>query len=284
MSWQENIGIKRKVASRIRLSSQEMASPADFIAQLAEATGPVYSISTACSSSGKALASARALIDSDLADLVICGGVDSLSKLPNNGFLSLESTAEQYCNPLSEGRDGINIGEGAALFLMSKEPSSTKLLGVGETSDAHHISAPDPEGSGAASAMQKALAQAGLRAEQVSYVNMHGTATPKNDEMEAKSIHQIMGTEVPVSSTKRFTGHTLGAAGAIEAGLCWLLLSHEYNKQQKLPMNKSDLPIDQKLAEINISQGQSVTTIDYCLSNSFAFGGNNISLIIGKSE
>lgn len=260
---------------------QEMSSPADFIAQLSGAQGPIYSISTACSSSAKALSSARALIESDMADVVICGGVDTLSHLPNNGFNSLESIASGLCHPLSSERDGINIGEGAALFVMSRQASDIKLCGVGETSDAHHISAPHPEGEGAQSAMSLALDNASLVPDDIDYINLHGTATPKNDEMETKAVANLFGDRVLCSSTKRFTGHTLGAAGAVEAGILWLLLSEE-NSLNITPMNKSNFGIDPQIGRIAISQGQSQARLTHCLSNSFAFGGNNISVILGK--
>lgn len=262
-------------------SIQEMVSPADFIAHVSGAQGPVYSISTACSSSAKALASGRALLDSGLVDVVICGGVDTLSNLPNNGFNSLESVAETYCNPLAAERDGINIGEGAALFLMSKTEASIKLCGVGETSDAHHISAPHPEGLGAQAAMDAALIDADLTASDIDYINLHGTATPKNDEMETRAVANLFGLQTPCSSTKRFTGHTLGAAGAIEAGVLWLLLS-QANENNLIPKNKSDFGLDPNLDRIAVSHGQMLEKLDFCLSNSFAFGGNNISVILGK--
>ncbi|XQW84893.1 beta-ketoacyl-[acyl-carrier-protein] synthase family protein [Thalassotalea piscium] len=263
--------------------TQEMSSPANFIASIIGAEGPCYGISTACSSSAKALVSAKALLESGLADVVICGGVDSLSALPINGFQALESMAKQYCQPFSQGRDGINIGEGAALFVMSKHAAPIQLLGSGESSDAYHVSAPDPQGQGAISAMTKALNSANLQKHDIDYINAHGTATPKNDEMEAHAIFKVFGFNVPCSSTKRFTGHTLGAAGALEAGICWLLLS-EYNFDDKIPGNKAEALVDEQLEKINLSQGQVLDKLLYCLSNSFAFGGNNISLILGKVD
>ncbi|MDO6426645.1 beta-ketoacyl-ACP synthase [Thalassotalea sp. 1_MG-2023] len=264
-------------------SIQEMASPAHFIAEIVGAKGPVYTISTACSSSSKALASARNLLNSNLVDMVICGGVDTLSHLPNNGFNSLESIANQFCNPLSAERDGINIGEGAALFVMSKKPANIKLKGVGETSDAYHISAPHPEGEGAKAAMELALNNAGLTVDDIHYINLHGTATIKNDEMETHAVAEIFGAKVPCSSTKRFTGHTLGAAGGIEAGILWLLLS-SLNIEDNIPINKSDFGIDANFDKIAISQGSLGVSLENALSNSFAFGGNNISIILGKEN
>lgn len=263
---------------------QEMAEPAHFIADLCQAKGPVYSISTACSSSGKALASARALLEADLADVVVAGGVDSLTRLTVNGFDSLESIAKGKCAPFSQNRDGINIGEAAALFVVSKDKQAQDgiyLLGVGESSDAHHMSAPAPDGAGAYQAMQQALDDAGIPGEQVDYVNLHGTGTIKNDEMEAKAMAKACGSEVLCGSTKGLTGHTLGAAGALEIGLCWLLLS-EANHDNGIPENVAQGDIDEDLAKINLSKGQNVAQIRYCMSNSFAFGGNNFSAVLGK--
>jgi len=263
-------------------SSQEMIAPAHFIAKELAAQGPVYSISTACSSSAKALYSAKMILESDLADIVICGGVDTLSQLPSNGFKSLESTAKSYCNPFGCKRDGINIGEGAALFVMSQLQDDIKLLSVGESSDAYHVSAPDPEGGGALSSMKQAVEKANIEVEQLNYLNLHGTGTPKNDDMEAKAVSEFCQQAVLAGSTKRFTGHTLGAAGAIEAGLIWLLLS-KYNSTKRIPENKNDGDIDPTLNGFNVCSGESVDKLSLCLSNSFAFGGSNISLILGTS-
>jgi 3-oxoacyl-[acyl-carrier-protein] synthase-1 len=263
-------------------SSQEMIAPAQFIASKLEAQGPVYSISTACSSSAKALYSAKMILESDLADIVICGGVDTLSQLPSNGFKSLESTAKSYCNPFGIDRDGINIGEGAALFVMSKTKDDIKLLSAGESSDAYHVSAPDPEGVGALSSMTQATDNANISVEQLNYLNLHGTGTPKNDDMEAKAVYAFCQKEVSAGSTKRYTGHTLGAAGAIEAGLTWLLLSKE-NINRLIPVNKNNGDIDPALNNFNVSSGETVDNLSLCLSNSFAFGGSNISLILGTS-
>ncbi len=263
-------------------SSQEMIAPAQFIASKLAAQGPVYSISTACSSSAKALHSAKMILESNLADIVICGGVDTLSQLPSNGFKSLESTAKSYCNPFGSERDGINIGEGAALFVMSQAKDDIKLLSVGESSDAYHVSAPDPEGVGALASMKQAVEKANIAAEQLDYLNLHGTGTPKNDDMEAKAVSAFCQQAVLAGSTKRFTGHTLGAAGAIEAGLIWLLLSKE-NTKRLIPENKIDGNLDSSLSSFKVSSGETVAGLSLSLSNSFAFGGSNISLILGTS-
>ena len=263
-------------------SAQEMYAPAQFIAKKVQANGPVYSVSTACSSSAKALASGKMLIESDIADIVICGGVDTLSQLPINGFKALESTAKKYCNPFGEHRDGINIGEGAALFVMSACAGNIQLTSAGESSDAYHISAPQPEGVGAQASMTQALNYADIQAEQLSYLNLHGTGTPKNDEMEAQAVFNLCGDSVLASSTKRLTGHALGAAGAIEAGLCWLVLNSK-TRDYLIPENKNNGTVDPTIAPLNLSAGQQVENMSFCLSNSFAFGGSNISLILGKS-
>ncbi|MGB1263393.1 MAG: beta-ketoacyl-ACP synthase [Cognaticolwellia sp.] len=260
---------------------QEMSAPATYIADLAQAKGPVYGISTACSSSGKALISANSLLENDLADVVIAGGIDSLTQLTVNGFKSLESISQHICQPFSRDRDGINIGEAAALFVMTKDSDGIHLLGAGETSDAYHISAPIPDGSGAADAMALAIKNAKLSAQQIDYVNLHGTGTVKNDAMEAIAMSEICGADVLCSSTKHLTGHTLGAAGALELGLCWLLLSDD-NIDHRLPANCHSGTRDETMPLIKLSQGETVTKMQYCLSNSFAFGGNNFSAVIGK--
>lgn len=262
---------------------QEMGGTADFIAQMLGTTGPVYGISTACSSGAKALTSARRLIRAGICDVVIAGGVDSLCRLTVQGFNSLEAVSQQVCNPFSTNRDGINIGEGAALFLVSREPRGVELCGVGESSDAHHISAPDPSGQGAVACMTAAVKDAGLAVVDIDYVNLHGTATVLNDQMEASAMHQVFGNDTPCSSTKALTGHTLGAAGAVEAGICWLLLNQEKNCQ--LPVHCWDGIRDPELPEINLIQAATVNNaeeVNYVVSNSFAFGGNNISLLLGR--
>jgi 3-oxoacyl-[acyl-carrier-protein] synthase-1 len=261
-------------------SMQEMGAPATFLAHLCGATGPTYAISTACTSSAKALASANFLIESGVADLVLCGGVDTLSQLPSNGFKSLESTSEDICAPFAKDRDGINLGEAAALFIMTKENPGIQLMGIGESSDAYHISSPHPEGDGAEVAMRQALTHSGLSAHQLDYINLHGTGTPKNDEMESAAVFRVCADTVACSSTKHLTGHTLGAAGALEAGFCWLLLS-QYNTQQSLPLNNQRRPLDTNLASINLCSSPRNVNIQYCMSNSFAFGGNNVSLVLG---
>ncbi len=266
-------------------SAQELTAPASYIAEQVEARGPVFSISTACSSGAKALLSAKALLEADVVDMVVCGGVDSLCKMTVNGFLALASTSAAICRPFSAHRDGINLGEGAGLFVMSRRKldgfDNIRLYGGGESSDAYHISAPEPSGQGASAAMATALQNAGLSAADIDYINAHGTATPKNDEMEASAIGRLFSCGVPVSSTKHLTGHTLGAAGAVEAGICWLL--SQSTEPQCLPW-QSDCEPDPALAEIDLLTAPRTVLVDVCLSNSFAFGGNNVCLILGKDN
>ncbi len=257
---------------------QEMGATAAFLARETGVQGPVYGISTACSSGAKALASARRLIRSGLCDVVIAGGVDTLCHLTVQGFSSLEAVSSAPCNPFSVNRDGINIGEAAALFLISAEPAGVELAGVGESSDAHHISAPDPTGNGAVRCMSAALADAGISPSQVDYINLHGTATPLNDQMESRAVAEVFGNSVSCSSTKPFTGHTLGAAGALEAGICMLAV-----QQQFLPRHAWDGEADPELPDIQlVANSKADKGLEYALSNSFAFGGNNISIILRK--
>ncbi|MBI3897955.1 MAG: beta-ketoacyl-ACP synthase [Gammaproteobacteria bacterium] len=268
--------------SAFHYGQQEIGGPAPFLAAALNIDGPAYVVSTACTSSAKALACARHLLWSGLCDAVIAGGADSLCRLTVGGFGSLELTTSELCNPLSRNRRGINIGEGAALFLISREPGPVALLGVGESSDAHHISAPDPEGKGAELSLRAALADAALQPTQVDYINLHGTATPQNDFMEAWAVSRVFGMQVPCSSTKPFTGHTLGAAGAIEAGFCWLALSG-YNTAHAAPPHIWDGVADPQLPPITLAD--TTTRLPQrrpriMVSNSFAFGGNNISLVL----
>lgn len=262
---------------------QELGSPAAVLAKSLGVSGPAYVHASACASSAKALASAARLISMGLCDAALAGGVDSLCAFTVAGFAALESVSATRCNPLSRNRNGINIGEGAALFLMSAEPAAVTLRGWGESSDGHHMSAPDPAGVGARLAIERSLARAQIAGDQVEYINLHGTATVQNDAMEAAVVHRIFGDRVPVSSTKPFTGHALGAAGAIEAGLCWLAMQDD-NKAGKLPPHLWDGMADPALPPLNIAEtGASLGHPLRCaVSNSFAFGGANASLVLAR--
>lgn len=271
-------------------AQQEMAAPATFLADWLQLAGPVYCQSTACTSSARALLSAHRLLQQGLCDAVICGGVDSLCRLTLNGFSALEAVCAEPCNPFSVNRHGINIGEGAALFLMSKEalPGESRpivFFGGGASSDAHHISAPHPEGLGARSAMAKALQAAGLVPGDIDYLNLHGTATRHNDAMESKAVSALFAHGVPCSSSKPLTGHTLGAAGALEAAFCWLTLS-EHNRHGLLPPHLWDGEHDAELPRLDlVGRGRQLARRQgrRLMSNSFAFGGNNVALILGDA-
>lgn len=273
-------------------AQQELAEPANFLSDWLGLSGPCFSISTACTSGARALLSAQRLLNLGVCDAVLCGGVDSLCRLTLNGFTALEAVSTERCNPFSVNRHGINIGEGAALFLMTKEPLAgtaavpIALLGGGASSDAHHISAPQPEGLGAQAAMGKALAAAGISADQVDYLNLHGTATTHNDAMESQAVQAIFPSGVPCSSSKPMVGHTLGAAGALEAAFCWLTLS-EYNPEQLLPPHVWDGQADPALPALQlVAPGTRLSNKHprRLMSNSFAFGGNNISLLLGEEQ
>jgi 3-oxoacyl-[acyl-carrier-protein] synthase-1 len=258
---------------------QEMSNVAEFISLVAGLSGVSMTISTACSSSAKTFITASELIRAGVIDAAIVGGVDSLCAMTVNGFSALESTSSGICKPSSINRDGINIGEGAALAVISRAKSDLRLFSGGESSDAHHMSAPHPEGRGAIDAMQQALKKAHLSYQQIDYINLHGTATPKNDSMEAIAVAELFPHQPFVSSSKGSIGHTLGAAGATEIGFCCLVL-----RQQKLAPHVSDNMIDPELPLLNWVKNSTdnKSEIRYCLSNSFAFGGNNVSLIVGR--
>lgn len=262
---------------------QEMGSVAELLSRELGIGGPAYVHSSACSSSAKALASAARLIRMRLCDAVVTGGVDTLCGFTVAGFSALESVSNARCNPLSAKRNGINLGEAAALFLMSQEPATVALCGWGESSDGHHISAPDPAGAGALIAMSEALGRAGIRVDEIDYINLHGTATVQNDAMESRAVAALFGADVAVSSTKPLTGHTLGAAGAVEAAFCWLAMQDD-NPDGKLPPHLWDGELDPALPTLNVATpgARLGRPIRYALSNSFAFGGSNAALIFGR--
>ncbi|RDK04380.1 beta-ketoacyl-[acyl-carrier-protein] synthase family protein [Paraburkholderia lacunae] len=261
----------------------EIGTAAPFAAAALGLHGPAYTISTACTSSAKAFVSARRLLQLQLCDAVVVGGVDSLCELTVQGFASLESTSTVRSNPMSRNRCGINIGEGAAVFLMSRDESAVRLAGAGESSDAHHISAPDPQGIGGELALREALADAGVAPSAIGYVNLHATATRKNDQMEANLMARVFTDGVATSGTKPLTGHQLGAAGATELGFAWLTLAHE---NVALPRHLWDGEADPALPALELVESEQFLPrgrgTQYVMSNSFAFGGSNVSLILGR--
>lgn len=255
----------------------DMAYPAERLAETWGVGGPAWSVSTACSSSAKVFASARRLLASGVCDAVVVGGADAHTRTVVEGFHALESLAEGLTRPLCADRDGINLGEGAAFFIMRKAGRGVRLLGVGESSDAYHLTAPDPDGVGAEAAMRAALDDARLRPEDVDYVNLHGTGTVYNDAMECAAVRRVFGTRVVCSSTKPLTGHCLGAAGAIEAALCSLALL----RPEGLPPHCAE-PVDAALAPFPVAARDNAAKADVILSNSFAFGGSNASVILAR--
>jgi 3-oxoacyl-[acyl-carrier-protein] synthase-1 len=263
---------------------QEIGNLAGFVADYLGLDGPAYTISTACSSSAKVFASAQRLIEAGVCDGAVVGGADTLCRMTLGGFDSMQALAKDYCNPFSRNRDGINIGEGAAVFLMTREESAVSLLGVGESSDAYHVSAPDPQAAGAQLAILRALGAARLDPAQIAYVNLHGTGTELNDPMEARAVNQIFGRETLCSSTKSITGHMLGAAGANEAAFLWLMLDPEF-AYDLVPPHVWDGEADPAIAPINLAPMHARIanqTRIAALSNSFAFGGSNAAVILGR--
>lgn len=257
-------------------------SLAEFTRDYFGLAGMVMAISTACSSSAKVFAAAARQLALGQVDAAIVGGVDSLCLTTLYGFASLELTSPQPCRPYDAGRNGLSIGEGAAFALLERmedpAPGTPLLLGVGESSDAYHMSSPHPEGQGARLAMEAALKSAGLATGDVDYINLHGTSTPANDAAEGRAVSGLFGAGTPCSSTKGATGHTLGAAGAVEAIISILAL-----QQGLLPGSPGtqvpdpEIPLDYQL---HSRPGQ----VRHVLSNSFGFGGSNCSLIFGLAS
>lgn len=262
---------------------QEMGNVAGFLAMELGTRGPAYVISTACSSGAKALATGARLLRANIVDAVVAGGVDTLSPFTVAGFSALESVSAGRCNPSSLNRCGINLGEGAAFFLMGRDSGPIRLAGWGESQDAHHMSAPDPSGRGAIVAMRQALERAGIQPDSVDYLNLHGTATPHNDAMEHLAVHTVFGDKVRASSTKPLTGHALAAAGAIEGAIAWQVLCE--NPDGYLPPHWWDGAADPALPALQlVTPGHRLgRPPEYVMSNSFAFGGNNVSLLFAAT-
>lgn len=279
----------------------ELGNPAEFLKWYLGTKNYAASVSTACTSGTKAFSTAVKLLQNDVCKIVIAGGIDTLAAMPSYGFHALEVLSHEKSNPFSKNRDGISLGEGGALFVLTKDVKMQKcldvksitnvgricksdneivaLLGIGETSDAYHSATPDPEGVQAVRAIQLALDDAGLKAEDIDYINLHGTGTVSNDLMEANAIYKVFGDNVPASSTKPFTGHCLGAAASIEAFICYQILKGERN----LPIHKYDNEYDENLPKINLVNSNTENKkINTCMSTSFGFGGTNAVVIMGN--
>lgn len=276
-----------------------------FIAEKFGLRGPVNTFSTACSSSAGAIIKAAEMLYADIADAAVVGGIDIASDTTLIGFSSLEAVSSELTNPFSKNRHGITLGDGAAFFVLTKEKlfgETPRLLGWGESADAYHATSPDPSGAGAKKAIMRALENSKLSKKDVGYINLHGTGTKFNDSMEAKAVSEVFqDVKVPASTTKPVTGHTLGAAAALELSICWKALIQNkidlenYKKNQekytiKLPLQVWDGEYDTEIPQLNIIDKnkkafEAYESADYelkvCLSNSFAFGGANASLVIG---
>ena len=258
-------------------------SVADFTRHYFGLTGPAVVVSSACSSSAKVFGSARRMMAAELIDAAVVGGVDSLCLTTLYGFNSLGLISARACRPFDAQRDGISIGEAAAFALLERTPEhldadAVLLLGIGESSDAYHMSSPHPDGLGARIAMQGALKMARLKASAIDYIHLHGTATQNNDEAEAKAVQSVFGSGKPCSSTKGATGHTLGAAGGVGAVICALGLQHGL-----LPAGLNTRQLDPAL-DVDYLLDNRERPVARVLSNSFGFGGTNCSLVLARAD
>ena len=295
----------------------ELGNPAEFLKWYLGTTNYSACVSTACTSGAKAFSTARKLLQNGVCKAVIAGGIDTLASMPSYGFHALEVLSHEKTNPFSKNRSGISLGEGGALFVVTKtaefldarqsssllgrelergvesnkaelEAKSVSetakcalLLGIGETSDAYHSATPDPDGTQAVNAIQLALKDANLKPEDIDYINLHGTGTISNDLMEANAIYKVFGDKVPASSTKPLTGHCLGAAASIEAFICYQILKGERN----LPIHKFDGEYDENLPKINlVNEKTPQKNIKTCMSTSFGFGGTNAVMILAAGQ
>jgi 3-oxoacyl-[acyl-carrier-protein] synthase-1 len=260
--------------------SHNTFSVSEFVRQYLNLSGPSSAISTACSSSAKVFASAHRAISAGLCDAAVVGGVDSLCLTTLYGFSALQLLAGDVCRPSDAQRQGLSIGEAAGFALLERvdKPTGMRLLGYGESGDAHHMSAPHPEGLGAILAMQGALERAGLTPDQIDYINLHGTGTAANDLTESVAVTRLFGERTPCSSTKGFIGHTLGAAGIAEAIFCLLALEHGF-----MPPTLNTQNVDEDI-HCNILMQPQHKNLSHVLSNSFGFGGSNCSLALGLAS
>lgn len=261
------------------LYTHDNYSLASFTREYLQLEGPAVVVSTACSSSAKVFAVAARYLQLGLCDAAVVGGTDSLCLTTLYGFHSLELVSSEPCRPWGQDRNGLNLGEAAGFALLERrrrDSTGVALLGYGESSDAHHMSTPHPDGIGAADAMAQALARAGVAADAVDYINLHGTATPSNDRAEDRAVTTLFGGRTPCSSTKGWTGHTLGAAGITEAVIACLCLEHSF-----APGTLNTTVRDAELSAALLLENRDMP-LRTVLSNSFGFGGTNCSLLFGR--
>lgn len=257
----------------------KISNPAEFLKQYLKLDSFAACVSTACTSGIKAFSTARTLLENDVCDVVIAGGVDPIAKLPVAGFKALEVLTEERTNPFSKNRRGMNIGEGGALFVLEKDKEGIKLLGIGETSDAYNTATPDPGAKEAVNAIQTALNDAKLKPSDIDYINLHATGTIANDLMEARAVYEVFKDSVYASGTKPLTGHCLGAAASIETALCIMIL-----KTGIMIPHIYDGEYDEELPKIKLVEKNNLKSdkMNICMCNAFGFGGTNAVLVIGK--
>ena len=256
---------------------------ARYVRALLRLAGPAFVISTACAATAKVFACAARIIDSGLCDAAIVGGADSLCAMTLCGFRSLGAISEEPCRPFDADRRGISIGEAAGFVLLERadgrqRTDSVLLLGFGESSDGYHMSSPHPEGVGARLAMERALESAGMRASEIDYINLHGTATPIGDAAEERAVREVFGNSTPCGSTKGFAGHTLGAAGVVDVIFCALGIVGGF-----IPGSPHTRVLDPTFACDYVRESRAAC-VDRVISNSFGFGGANCSLVLGRAK
>ena len=265
-------------AGDYRYAQQELGDPARFLSALMGSDGPSYTISTACTSSMAAVSSAMALMHAGVIDAALTGGCDTLNRMTISGFASLGLLSAERCMPFCRDRRGITIGEAAGLMLLTRGHGPLYLAGAGHGSDASHMSAPHPDGRGAREAMARALAAAGLTADDIGYLSLHGTGTQINDAVEAAVVSDLFPA-TPCSSLKHLTGHTLGAAGVCALILACLILRDDLELPEQ---DFARSPRDEKLRPCRFVEGREHLCRDFVLCNAMAFGGSCAAVIAGR--
>ena len=276
-----NSGVEEYETSR-NPKHYQIGNPAEFIKEHFKLKNYYTSVSTACSSGIKAFMIAKELLDSGYSKRVLVIGTDAIAKFPVYGFDSLEILSQKPTNPFSVNRNGINIGEGAAAFIVEPDDGGIELAGLGETTDSYHATTPEPEGIEAQKAIRLALN--GINPEEVDYINLHGTGTPANDLMEGRAIYEIFKDKTPASSTKPMTGHCLGAAASIETALCCKLIESRTN--QVFP-HIYDGEYDNNIPHIKLTKAgvnYAKNYINTCLCTSFGFGGTNTAAVLRRAN